>query len=89
MSLLTGLTGWAACHVVDGVVIKLTNVVCGVLCVGKDGHFVNVVVVGDGGKKRGLLRWLRKEGTIVAVLIDTRSRISAKAEVSIPICGVY
>ncbi len=89
LSLLTELTSWAARNVVDGVVIKVATAERGILCVGKDGHFVDIAVVGDGGRKKGLLRWLRKEDTIMVVLIDTRSRISAKVDVSIPICGVY
>ncbi len=62
--MLTGLTGCAAQIVVDGVVIELATVDCGMLCVGKDGHFVRKVVAGDVG--RG------KEERAVAVAVERR-----------------
>ncbi len=53
---MTGLTGCAAHIIGDGVVIELATVNCGVLCVGKDGHFVRKVVAGDAGRGKEVER---------------------------------
>ncbi len=62
--MLTEPTGWTAHVIVDGVVIELATVNCGMLCVGKDGHFVRKVVAGDVG--RG------KEERAVAFAVERR-----------------